>query len=324
MYIDPHVHCRDWDQSYKATIKSVTETARRNGVVAIVDMPNTQPPITSRELVERRLETARKEGCIEGYYLYVGATSDPAQIREAVEIVNTNRHVLGMKLYAGKSVGNLEVSGEEGQRAVYRTLAQLGYTGVVMLHCEKESMFKMELWDPRKPFTWSLARPAEAEIESVRDQIKFAKEFGVKAHLHVCHISMPESVRLVDEARSQIRISCGVTPHHLTLSTNDMRSEAGIVYKVNPPLRDFGSMAKMRELLKRGKIDFVETDHAPHSDEEKLFGPEKPASAYMSGIPSLESYSTFIETLRKDGFSDKRIQEITYSSIKKVFPKISE
>ncbi len=112
MHIDPHVHCRDWDQSYKATISSVMETARRNGVVAIVDMPNTQPPITTMELVARRLRTAEKEGCSEGYYLYVGATSDPQQLADAVDIIDSNPKVLGMKLYAGNSVGNLEVPDE--------------------------------------------------------------------------------------------------------------------------------------------------------------------------------------------------------------------
>ncbi len=294
MYIDPHVHCRDWSQSYKATIKSVTETARRQGVVAIADMPNTQPPITSRELVEMRLETARKEGCIDGYYLYIGATPDPRQIEKAVEVVNTNPRVLGIKMYAGKSVGNLEISSEEDQRTFYNALAKTGYNGVVMLHCEKESMFRMDLWNPKKPYTWNLARPPEAEVESVKEQIKFAIEYGVKAHIHICHISVPKSVRTVNKARSQVRISCGVTPHHLTLSTNAMQNEDGVIYKVNPPLREFSMMKEMRELLRAGKIDFIETDHAPHSKEEKLFSPGKPAGDYMSGIPSLDSYSSLI------------------------------
>ncbi len=324
IHIDPHVHCRDWDQSYKATIKSVTQTARSQGVVAIVDMPNTQPPITTRALVERRLETARSEGCIDGYYLYIGATADANQIKEAVDVINNNPKVLGMKLYAGKSVGNLEVSSEEGQRTIYKTLAEVGYTGVVMLHCEKESLFKMDLWDPRKPYTWNLARPPEAEVESIKDQIKFAKEYGVKAHLHICHISVPESVSIVDQARSQLSISCGVTPHHITLSTDNMQDESAVVYKVNPPIRDLDSMKKMRQLLKDGKIDFVETDHAPHTKEEKTFSRDKAAGSYMSGITSLDNYSSTIDGLRKDGLSDLQIRSITYSNIKRIFPKITE
>lgn len=323
-HIDPHVHCRDWEQSYKATIKSVTEIARSQGVTAIVDMPNTQPQITSRRLVERRLETAKKEGCLDGYYLYIGATGDPEQIRDAVTVVDSNPKVLGMKLYAGKSVGNLQVAGEDEQEVVYKTLAELGYMGVVMLHCEKESLFNMLLWDPKRPYTWNLARPPQAEVESVKDQIKFAKEHGVKAHLHVCHISVPESVELVNSAKSDLRISCGITPHHATLSTDDMMTPESVRYKVNPPIRDIGLVRKMRGLLKEGKIDLIETDHAPHTLQEKEFNPKKPANDYMSGIPSLNNYSSFIEGLAKDGFSDEQIRMLTYSNIKKIFPKIIE
>ena len=91
-HIDPHVHCRDWSQSYKATIKSVTELARSQGIVAIFDMPNTEPPILTKALVEKRLQTAIDENCIDGYYLYMGITSKPEQIREAVETFNSNKN----------------------------------------------------------------------------------------------------------------------------------------------------------------------------------------------------------------------------------------
>lgn len=300
------------------------EAAKKNGVVAIVDMPNTKPPLTTRELVEKRLQTAISEGVTSGYYLYVGATADPKQLREAVEIIDENPKVLGMKLYAGKSTGNLEVSDEKHQAIIYKTLAEVGYKGVVMLHCEREDRFNMALWDPSRPYTWNLARPPQAEIESVKDQIRLAQEHSVKAHLHICHISVPESVEIVDEARGSMRISCGATPHHLMLSTNDMQSEDGIAYKVNPPLRDLNSMRMLRDMLKAGRIDLIESDHAPHSKEEKAFSPGKPASSYMSGMPSLNIYSKLIEGLLFDAFSAAQIKELTYSNAKRIFPKIKE
>lgn len=322
--IDPHVHCRDWEQSYKATIESVTDMARSQGVVAIVDMPNTQPPIISQALVDKRLESAKREGCLQGYYLYIGVTSNPEQIKEAVKIINANPKVLGMKLFAGRSVGDLAVVEEEGQRMVYKTLAEVGYNGVIMIHCEKEDMFKMEKWDPKKPYTWNLARPPEAEIESIKEQVDFAKEYGIKANIHICHISVPGSVDIVEKARSEIRITCGVTPHHLTLSSDDLQAPEDVVYKVNPPIRDTDSVERLRALLKAGKIDWIETDHAPHSSEEKVFQEGKSASSYMSGIPSLENYHSFLEGLAEDGFSEQQIRELTYLNIKKAFPKILE
>lgn len=323
LHIDPHVHCRDWEQSYKATILEVMKTARSQGVIAIVDMPNTNPPIISKEMVEKRLETARKEGCIDGYYLYIGATSDPKQLREAVEVVDTNPKVLGMKMFAGKSVGNLEVSKPEDQRQVYMTLAEIGYKGVLMLHCEKESLFRMDLWNPERPYSWNLARPPEAEIESIRDQISFAKEYGLRAHLHVCHITTPEGVELVNEAKRDLNISCGITPHHLAFSTMNMQRPEDIIYKVNPPVRDPQTMSRLRILLKEDMIDWLETDHAPHSREEKEFAKSKKSDSYMSGIPSLNNYAAFVEGLKK-GYGEGQIERFTYSDIKKVLTKIVE
>jgi len=324
VHIDPHVHCRDWDLAYKATIKSVMDIAKSQGVVAIGDMPNTSPAITTEELVNKRLQTAMDEGCIDGYYLYIGVTSNPAQIREAVDVIDRNPKVLGMKFQTGRSVGQLQISTEEGQRMVHKTLAEIGYTGVVAMHCEKESMYKEELWDPQRPYTWNSARPPQSEVESVSDQISFAKEYGLKAHLHVCHISVPESVMLVDRARGSIRISCGATPHHLALSTEDMQNPEDVVYKVNPPIRDPKDVIGLRMLLKQGKIDIIETDHAPHSPQEKEYSKDKPKDSYMSGIQSLNSYSSFIESLLDDGFSEDQIKLLTYDNVKKIFTKIKE
>ncbi len=323
-HIDPHVHCRDWKWSYKATIKSVMDAALSQGVDAVVDMPNTDPPITSRELAEKRLETARAEGVHDGYYIYMGVTKDQEQLRKAVDVVDSNPKVVGLKMFAGRSVGSLGVVDEQSQRDVYSALAESGYKGVLMLHCEKESMFKPEDWDPRKPYTWNMARPPAAEAESVRDQLRLASECGVRAHIHICHISVPESVNIVDEARKHMDISCGVTPHHLTLSTKDMQDEAGVVYKVNPPLRDPGQMEEMLGLLKKGKIDFIETDHAPHTREEKEYSPSKKPGDYLSGIPSLNGYSEFLDRLKTLDFSENEIEKITYLNVKRVFPKITQ
>ncbi len=323
-HIDPHVHCRDWEQSYKATIRSVTDIARSQGVVAFIDMPNTSPAITTAELVDRRLETAKREGCLEGYYLNIGATRNPDQIREAVKIIDENPKVAGMKLYAGKSVGELEVPDEQGQRIVYKTLAEVGYKGVISVHCEKESMFKMGAWDMTIPSTWGVARPREAEVESVREQIAMMLEFKVQAHMHVCHISVPESVMLVDGARNDIFISCGATPHHLTLSSEGLLTVLNLESKVNPPIRPHSDMRKLRQLLKAGKIDMIETDHAPHAPEEKVYNPNKPNASYMSGIPSLNNYRTLLDGLMENGFTEGQIGKITYENVKKVFTKITE
>ncbi|MDE1851825.1 MAG: dihydroorotase family protein [Candidatus Micrarchaeota archaeon] len=320
-HIDPHVHCRDWGQSYKATIKSTMELARNQGVVAIFDMPNTDPPIFTKELAERRLRTAIEEGCIDGYYLYMGITSRPDQIREAVDTYNSNPKVIGFKMYAGKSTGELQISEPEKQKIVYETLAECGYGGVLAVHCEKDSLARMDLWDPKRPQTWSLARPKEMETESVKEQVALAKGSGFSGTLHVAHVTTDEAVSIVERERRNMDITCGVTPHHVTLSTDEMDGAEGMSYKVNPPLRDRKTVKRMKELLMEGKIDWIETDHAPHSQEEKSYPGN---GAFMSGIPSLASYSSFIDGLIGHGFKESQIEDLTYNNIKGRFTKVAD
>ena len=274
-----------------------------------------------RELAEKRLATAEGEGVTEGYYTYVGLTSDEKQIVEAVEVADSNPKVVGIKMFAGKSVGSLQVLKEEEQRNAYKRLSELGYTDVLAVHCEKDSMAKMELWDPRNPKTWNDARPAEMELASLKDQIRFAKEQDFKGTLHICHISNPDSVLEVDAARNELKITCGATPHHLQYSTSDMNGLEGLRYKVNPPLRDPTMSSRLFSLLKEGKIDWIETDHAPHSQQEKSYVEGKET---MSGMPSLASYAEFLRHLSKNGFTGKQVADLTYNNIKRVFTKVEE
>lgn len=324
VHIDPHVHMRDWNESNKATIRSVMDLARSQGVVASIEMPNTNPPITTEKLVAARLEKAREEGVSEGHYIFIGVTRYTNQIKKAAKIAETNPKVVGIKLFAGKSVGNLAVSDENDQKRVYKVLAKEGYEGPVVVHCEKESRFQMGWWIPEQPYTWDLARPPSAEVESVSDQIKFAREARFKGHIHVAHITVPEAVRLVDEAKAELSISSGATPHHLTLSTDDMLNSEGLKYKVNPPIRIIRHVRALQELLRTGKIDVIETDHAPHLPEEKTYDPERPIDFYKSGIPSLNSYKQFLENLMTQGFTEDGIRALTYTNVKNIFTKVAE
>lgn len=315
--IDPHVHCRDWGQSYKETIEHALLVAEKISLSGIFDMPNTSPPINSRELIERRLADASKIKSPVFYGVYAGLTSDTNQIKEVVKAWRELfPKVVGLKMFAGHSVGNLGIVMEGEQKLVYRTLAEEGYVGVLAVHCEKESLLKPNLWNPSNPKSHSFARPPESEIESVKDQINFAQANKFKGVLHIAHVSVPQSVDLIEEARQQkmIRISCGLTPHHCLLNY-DLISESkeGILYKVNPPLRGKDSSKRMLALLKEGKIDWIETDHAPHTLKDKL---EEP---FMSGFPGLPFYPHFLKFLRENGFSDEQIENLTHRNICKIF-----
>lgn len=315
--IDPHTHCRDWNQSYKETLRHALAIAEKAGLSGIFDMPNTDPAIISRELVAKRLAEAYSINSPVFYGLYIGLTSSPSQIREAILTYKEFfPRVVGLKMFAGHSVGNLGIINEDEQRLVYRVLAEEDYCGVLVVHCEKESLLKPALWSPANPKSHSYARPNESEVESVRNQIDFAAEAKFKGRLHIAHISLPESVELVDKAKleKRIKISCGLTPHHCLLNYELIpESQDGLIYKVNPPLRDKKSAQQMLQLLKLGKIDCIETDHAPHPLKEKLELP------YLSGFPGLPFYPHFIKFLITNGFSEHEIKNLTHGNIEAIF-----
>jgi len=299
--IDPHVHCRDWEQSYKETIEHALSVAERAGLSGIFDMPNTDPAITTRELIEKRLEDADKTSSKVFYGLYAGSTSDKKQIKKVVKAWRELfPYVVGLKMFAGHSVGNLGIIKEDEQKLVYQTLVDEGFTGVLAVHCEKESYLEPRQWYPRVPSTHSYARPPISKIRSIENQIDF-----------ICHVSVPSSVNLIEEARkSKIKITCGITPHHCLLSNDcTIQNAEGLLYKVNPPLRDKHEQTKMLELLKQGKINWIETDHAPHTLKEKLNSP------YMSGFPGLPFYPHFLDYLRTNGFLDEQIINLTHKNI---------
>src|SRR3989344_2252827 len=140
MFIDTHVHLRDFRQQYKETIKHGLEVARDSGVVAVFDMPNTDPAVTTEEVLLDRMKVAREAGVPEVFYgVYMGLTADQEQVRRAVEATRRHREAVGLKLYAGHSVGNLGVIEVEEQQQVYAALAAEGYVGLLAVHAEKES-----------------------------------------------------------------------------------------------------------------------------------------------------------------------------------------
>ena len=304
--IDPHVHLRDWNQSNKETIEHGMKVASRLGFTHLFDMPNTNPPCTDRDTVLARLsdggEAAEKTGV--SYHLYGGLTHDEEQIREMAEIHDELFPlVAGLKMFAGQSTGNMGIIGPDKQKDVFRVLSDAGYEGVLAVHAEKEELMKPSLFIPGKWETHSLARPSEAETESVRDLIDAAEETGFRGVLHICHVSASSTINLVKEKRkdSSFRITMGATPHHALLSAADAENHS-LYLKMNPPLRSEEDRKAVFSALLDGTIDWAESDHAPHTIEDKEKG--------ASGIPGLPGMLLLLSELRKAGCSEKRLEAI--------------
>lgn len=323
MRIDPHVHLRDGEkQRHKETLRHGFRVAWDSGLSGVFEMPNTDPPLTRRNSIEDRLKTAdqvlKELGIPLFHGILAGLTDKREQIREAVRLWREYfPRLSGLKMFAGHSTGNMGIVSGPAQEQVFTRLSDEGFDGVLMLHCEKEELIKPDLFDPEAPASHGRCRPPEAEVESVADQIRLADKCGFQGNLHICHVSVPQTVEIIERNRpgKAFTITCGVTPHHILLSEKhilNMEGRKGLYLKMNPPLRGEEMRKGMAELLLHGRISWIETDHAPHSPDEKL---EK----CLSGIPVLPFYPRFLKILREKGASEDSIDRLTCTNILKTF-----
>lgn len=307
--IDIHVHLRDWNQSNKETVEHGLITAYKAGINRVFDMPNTNPPITSRDRVLERLALAsnilksRFKGKKMAYSVYMGLTGDVKQIEEAVSVYyELFPMVCGFKLFLGQSTGNMALVTKEEQLEVFKTLSSLGYDGVVAVHAEKESLLDSSKYEEGKFETHSDARPAKAESESIKDALECVKISDFKGRLHIAHISTKESLSIVMDAKENgFKVSCGATPHH-ALFCKEAAKDHSLYLKMNPPLRDEEDRLAIFNGLLDGSVDLVESDHAPHTLEDKEKG--------ASGIPGFSGMLLLLKALRDSGASEEHLKSL--------------
>lgn len=287
--IDPHVHLRDWGERHKETIIHAMDLAWRIGISGVFEMPNTVPPLTSRESVHTRIADAdratSKLGIPLFHGIYGGITADPAQL---TEIVAAHRElfprVVGLKLFAGHSTGNMGVVSRDEQWRVWKTLARTDYRGVVTVHAETEELLHPERWDPSHPISHGAARPVEAEVHSVQQQIELAVEAGFRGSLHFAHVTTTRVLDIIAIHRRNVPFSVrgGVTPHHSLLDETVAARSDIPEWRVNPPLRPADEQRALWERLRTGAAGWIESDHAPHSLQAKREG--------ASGVPGIPAF----------------------------------
>ena len=308
--IDPHVHLRDWNEKEKETLVHGMESGYLSGIDTFFDMPNTNPPITNRENALKRIEDGikaeeelRKRGMDVHYHLYLGLTPNKEQISEMVSLYSSLfPRIIGLKLFASHSTGNMGIIDEEEEKNVFQVLADLDYKGVVAVHAEKTSLFTTNA-------SHALSRPSISEIESVRDMIEFATNAGFKGRLHIAHISTKGALELVKKAKEEgkIKITSGATPHHALFN---LESENKYL-KMNPPLREEEDRAFIFSSLLSGDIDWIESDHAPHTLRDKENG--------KCGIPGFKGTLLLIDKLRECVISEERLEKLLNTNIASTF-----
>lgn len=262
-FVDLHVHLREPGGEKKETIATGTMAAARGGFTTVAAMPNTRPVPDTKEQMDWVMDRIKETASVR-VLPYASITTrqlgqeltDFAALKEAGAFAFTDDGV-------GVQSADMMLQAMQKAKEVNMT---------IVAHCEENTLIHKGCVHEG---TFSKQHglngiPSICESVQISRDVLLAEASG--CHYHVCHISTKESVRTVRDAkRAGIKVTAEVTPHHLLLSENDIPG-LDANFKMNPPLRGEDDKKALIEGLLDGTIDFIATDHAPHTAEEKAEG----------------------------------------------------
>ncbi|OLP66513.1 Dihydroorotase [Bacillus pumilus] len=258
--IDLHVHLREPGGEKKETIETGTKAAARGGYTTIAAMPNTRPVPDTKEQMEWLMNRIEETSSIR-VLPYASITT-----RQIGEEMTDFAALKGAGAFAFTDDG----VGVQTAGMMYEAMKQAASLDqAIVAHCEDNSLIYGGCVHEGE---FSKANGLHS-IPSICESVHIARDVllaeAANCHYHVCHISTKESVRVVRDAKKAgIRVTAEVSPHHLLLCDSDIPG-LDTNYKMNPPLRGAEDREALIEGLLDGTIDFIATDHAPHTEEEK-------------------------------------------------------
>jgi dihydroorotase len=272
--IDTQVHFREPGATHKEDLETGSRAAALGGVTAVFEMPNTKPLTTgAAELADKVARATKRMHC--DFAFWVGGVHDNiADIPELERLPGS----AGIKVFMGSSTGSLLVADDEGIEAI---LAQTRRRAA--FHSEDEYRLgeRKPLRIPGDPSSHPVWRDELAALRSTERLLRIARKRG--ALVHVLHVSTKEEIDLL--AQHKDIASVEVTPHHLTLSSEDY-ARLGTLAQMNPPVRDATHREGLWRGVQQGIVDILGSDHAPHTLEEKAKTyPDSPSG--MTGVQTL-------------------------------------
>src|SRR3989441_1346251 len=255
--VDLHVHMRDPGLTHKEDFSSGTRSAAIGGVTTIADMPNTVPAVTTTTALNQKTDKLQGRAAVD-YALYAAPQSATAVPRLS--------DAVAFKVYMAESTGNLEVTVQRMEE-IFRAAEKEGK--LVAVHAEDPGKFMKQ--KARDLQGHAAARPKIAEQTAVATLTRIRGE----ARVHVAHVTCVEALDQVAATAT-----CEVTPHHLFL---DWSKPLGARGKTNPPLRSPADRDALWDAFRKGRIDAVASDHAPHTLDEK----GEPFEEAPAGLPGV-------------------------------------
>jgi len=302
-FIDIHVHLREPGYEYKETVATGTRAAAAGGFTAVCCMANTNPVNDNGAVTDYILAKAKVEGVVRVYP--IGAVTRGLRGEELAELAELAESGCVAFSDDGRCVMNAGLY----RRAMEYTLP---FGAPLISHAEDASLSRGASMNEGVVSTETglPGQPAAAEDVMVSRDILLAELTG--ARVHIAHVSTAGAVRLIRDAKARgLQISAEVTPHHLVLTEDAVRTWDPNT-KMAPPLRTKRDVEALLEALADGTIDCIATDHAPHALSEKegefdraafgIVGLETAVAVLLDRLvrPGLLPLSTLIARLSRD------------------------
>jgi dihydroorotase len=282
---DIHIHAREdvgGTQVYKEDFQTMSRAAVHGGVVQVADMPNNPvAPIDDARYAAKEV-LARASDVHVTLYAGIGPETRPL-----------TQHV-PYKAFMGPSVGDLFFTSQQQLEAVIAN-----YRGCnVSFHCEDPEILEAH----KDAATHEAKRPPGAEIAATEFALMLIEKYALRGKL--CHFSTRDGLPKIVAAKERgVAVTCEVTPHHLFFDDSMLTEENRRALQMNPPLRSREDRLALIEALREGVIDYLATDHAPHTLAEKAVG--------ASGVPHLDTYGAFVTWLMAEhGFSAAQMAQV--------------
>lgn len=298
--IDDQVHFREPGLTHKATIATEAMAAVAGGTTSFMEMPNTNPPATTQELLEQKYDRAAATS-VANYSFFMGVANDNAD-----EVLKTNdkkKDVCGIKIFMGSSTGNMLVDNYVTLNKIFSETELL-----IATHCENERIIKAnkEKYPEADNASFHpLIRNEEACFESSFSAVQLAKQHNTR--LHILHISTERELQLFTNMfpLKDKRITSEVCVHHLHFTADDYE-RLGTLIQCNPAIKAAHNKEALWNALLDDRLDIIATDHAPHTWEEK----QKPYGQAPSGLPLVQhSLQMMLHYVKEGRISIEKVVE---------------
>ncbi|MBD2594781.1 dihydroorotase [Nostoc spongiaeforme FACHB-130] len=282
--IDPQVHFREPGLEHKEDLFTASCACAKGGVTSFLEMPNTRPLTTTQAALDDKLQRAASK-CVVNYGFFIGATA------EVLPDLLTAQPTCGIKVFMGSMHGQLLVDQDTVLEAIFAQGDRL-----IAVHAEDQERInqrRQEFAGIHDPAIHSQIQDNQAALLATQKALNLSKKY--QRRLHILHLSTGEEAELLRQDKPSW-VTAEVTPQHLLLNSSAYQ-DIGTLAQMNPPLRSPHDNEVLWQALRDGVIDFIATDHAPHTLAEKA--QEYPNTP--SGMPGVETSLPLMLTAAMQG-----------------------